>query len=397
MGKALLIIVLGFSMIFSVVMFNLSANQSRSTEAIVVQYEKWMAHNAAESVTNVAVSKLVQDFTGSASLSGTFNGATYAASAVNVTTDSASQAKRIRITAVATYQSESDTTIADLMQPAYSYYYYFSREWPTWKTYQTVDTIPAPIHSNQSIRISGSPVFTGRVSSSNSGFTTVVSASPNFYGGAEFGTSAIFSPILSGLKDSLAAYGDVHNEELWVTFNAAGTFACSTATIEHTNNVADYKGVKTTNNGNHIHVSGTFTGQFTVLSEDDIYIDDDIRYLTDPRIDPTSTDLLGLVADNDIVINKNTNLEIHSALLTKEYIRVPFRSSLPIKTLTILGSIGQRNGEEFGTYVLGILVSGYNLIHDYDDRLQDRTPPYFPRVFRSTDGLPRVEVLYRSK
>lgn len=389
MGKALLIIVVGFSMIFSVVMFNVSANQSRSTAAIAVQYEKWMAHNAAESAANVAISKLIQNFDGSAALSGTFNGATYSTSVANVTTDSVTEAKRLRVTTVSTFGDESDTTIVELMQPAYSYYYYLSREWPTWLTFQTGDTIPAPIHSNQSIRISGSPVFIGKVSSNNASFTTVVSASPQFFGGAEFGASAIFAPVLAGLKDSLAAYGDVHNEELWIEFSAAGTFACSTATIEHTLNVADYKGVKTRNNGNHIHVRGTFTGQFTVLSEDNIYIDDDLQYLTDPRIDPTSTDLLGVVADNDIIINKNSDLEIHGALLAKEWIRVPFGSLLPIKTLTILGSIGQRNSEEFGL--------GYNLTHVYDDRLRAQTPPYFPRVFRSTDGRPRVEVLYRSK
>ena len=394
MGKALLIIVAGFSVIFSGVVFNLTSSQSRSAQEIVIQHEKWIARNAAESAANVGIAKIYQDIDWSAGLSGTFEGASYSITATNVTTDSVNEAKRIRVRVETAFADETDSTIVELVQPAYSYYNYFSREWPSWRTFQTGDTIPAPIHSNQSIRMQNSPVFMGKVSSNNSSFTTVVSASPKFYGGAEFGTSTIFAPVLSGLKDSLAAYGDVHNQELWITFNAAGTFACSTATIEHTNNVADYKGVKTINDGNHIHVSGTFTGQFTVLSEDNIYIDDDIQYVTDPRIDPTSTDLLGLVADNDIVINKNTNLEIHGALLTKEYIRVPFRSSLPIKTLTVLGSIGQRNGEEFGFPLLGL---GYNLTHVYDDRLRDRTPPYFPRVFRSTDGLPRVEVLYRSK
>jgi hypothetical protein len=391
MGKALLIIVVGFSMIFSVVMFNVSANQSRSTAAIAVQYEKWMAHNAAESVANVAISRLFQNFNNLGTLSGSFNGATYSTSVANVTSDSAVQAKRIRVTTVSNFGDESDTTIVELMQPAYSYYYYLSREWPTWKTFVTGDTIPAPIHSNQSIRISGSPVFLGKVSSTNTSFTTVVSASPQFLGGAEFGCSFVPYPSLTGLGDSLSAFGHVHSQELWVTFNGDGTFACSTATIEHTNNVADYQGVRTSDE-EHIHVQGTFTGQFTVLSDEDLYIEGDIRYLTDPRVDPTSTDLLGLVARNDIIINKNTDLEIHGALLAREYVRVPYRSSLPIKTLTILGSIGQRNGEEFS--VLGL---GYNLTHVYDDRLRAQTPPYFPRLFRATDGRPRVELLYRSK
>jgi hypothetical protein len=397
MGKALLIIVLGFATIFSGIMFKITSNQQRSSRAIVEQYEKWIAQNVSESVTNVAISKLYQPpvlswQSGFSSLS--FNGASYSVSITNITTDSTTEAKKIQVTTVATYENESDTTIAVLMQPAYSYYSYFANRWLSSLVYDTGDTLTGPIHSNEFIQISNSPVFLAKVSSDETTYQGVTAPDPKFYGGLELGTQTIPLPNLTALIDSANAGGDVHASEVWLQFNGTtyDVFYDPYITLDVTNNLSDYNGTIMTTGLQNIHVKGVVDGQVTVLSDQDIFIEEDIVYANDPRVNPNSDDFLGLIASHRIEIpdNGTMNLEIHAAMVANEQFRVEnYDLGLARGTLTILGSLVVEQDGPSGTYTSGTLVTGFDRIHIYDSRLRDKTPPYFPR-------LDRVEMLFRS-
>jgi len=387
MGKALLIIVAGFSVIFSGVVFNLTSSQSRSAQEIVIQHEKWIARNAAESAANVGIAKIYQDINDLSwsGLSGTFNDASYSITATNVTTDSINEAKRISILALTTFAEEADSSIAVLIEPAYSYYNFFTREWPNHRTFSTGDTLWGPLHTNDRIKISGTPVFISKVSSGNANFDPS-GANPKCYGGAEMGATSISSPDLIPIRSEAGA--DEYNDGLTLTFNADGTYDYVSGALSGTKQISDYNGIIRTTNDEDIHVQGVVNGQVTVVSDQDIYIDNNIVYFDNPISNVNSDDFLGLVAKNDVIINKSGAVTIHAAILMKEIFRFPQKGSNAIKQpLIIVGSLGQRN-EEDPTF---LVIGGYQIKLIADPRLRSRTPPYFPRVTN------RVEQVYRSK
>ena len=60
-------------------------------------------------------------------------------------------------------------------------------------------------------------------------------------------------------------------------------------------------------NAKSVRLQGTVKGSYTIASnKGDIYLDDDIVYKTDPRTNPNSTDMLGIVSKNNVWITNNT-------------------------------------------------------------------------------------------
>ncbi|NIV97465.1 hypothetical protein GWN42_32900 [candidate division KSB1 bacterium] len=400
MGKALIIIVLGFSTIFTGVMFNMASNQQRSAQSIVRQYDKWIARNAIESVTNVAASKLYQNFAWNAGYNNiTFTGAACSVAVVDVTTDSITEAKKNQITTFVSYEDQRDTTAAIFIRPAYSYYRFFLNNWPNSLEYETGDTIVGPVHTNGRIRIKGTPVFIEKVSTADVNFHPVLGGDdPKFYGGIEYGTQTISLPDLTPLETvATTAGGDVYSGEVWLTFNSDGTYDWSSDGVTYaTKNLSDYNGtIITTSNNIHISTS-TVNGQVTVLAENDIRIEGSIVYNDDPRTNPNSDDYLGLIAKHRLVVADSvatsSGVEIHAAIIAHhDEINVEnYNSGSPRGTLTILGSIVENHYLPYGTYSGGVLDHGYEGVHVYDARLRDKTPPYFPRV------TTRIEQIFRS-
>ncbi len=404
MGKALLIIVLGFSTIFSGIIFNFTSSQRRSSQAIVTEYERWIARNAIESAANMGISKLFQSpiFSwGTAFTNQTFNGAQYSVTYTDVTGDSIFEAKALQVLTSVSYAGITDTSVAVYIQPAYSYFYFYLNNWPGGPTleYDTGDTVAGPIHSNQPMRISNNPVFIGKVSSDETGYQGISNPNPKFYGGAEFGTQAIATPDLTPIRNVAIAGGDEYTTTIWVRFNADSTYETSTNGIIYSAPISmtAYNGtIITTGATSDIHVQGTVNGQMTVIAGRDILIEDDIVYNENPTTNPNSNDYLGLIARTNVTIVNNlanaSNVNIHAAVLARDgSFNVPgYNLGLPRGILTLVGSLVENNYSEFGTYLGPITLTGYAFNHQYDTRLITRTPPYFPRI------LNRIEKAFRS-
>jgi hypothetical protein len=402
MGKALLIIVGGFSIIFTGVIFNMTGNQSRSAQAIVTQHENWIARNAAESATNVAISKIYREIDWADTLSGTLNNADYVVTATDITPDSVTWAKRIRVRAVSTFAGQTDSSIAELIQPAYSYYTFFTRSWlPSFLTYSTGDTLWGPVHNDDNsngIRISGTPVFMSKVSSVANVFSPS-SATPKCYGGAEMGASSIGAPDLTAIRAEAGAHVDAYGSNVTITFDSTGTPGTYTyvSSTSGTRTIVPNQIIRTTDGSNaSVRVSGILDGQVTILSDNHIYIDDNITYEKDPLTDPAADDFLGLIARNgDVRVEKAGAIDIHASILgrgnsaTTGFLRFPNKLLLTIFTVpvNIVGSVGHRNSDDPSNGLGG----GYDLNILPDPRLKFRTPPYFPRI------TTRVEQVYRTK
>lgn len=395
MGKAMLFAVVGFAIILGTILFTQNSNILASADELTLQYYQTIRTNSLESGANVAVSKLFQDFdwrTGFSNLS--FSGTNYSVSLTQAPVDSVNAAKIVTATIISNYENKIDTTTVVLMQPAYSYFSYYSQQWPGHITYSTGDTLLFPIHSDAAIKISGQPVFLGKVSSSEATYNPIGSPDPKFYGGADFGTPAVPLPDFNALKDSALAAGDQYNQELWLTFNNDGTYQCSTSTLLTLKNITDYNGTIITTTNQDIHVKGAVRGRITVVSDRDLIIEGNLVYDSNPSILANSTDYTGLTADRDLIIADtpatSAGVTVQAAILIRNDMKVEnYNLGAPRGTLTLYGSIGQRTAQPFGTFLGGILQTGYDTSYIYDRRLFNNTPPFFPR-------LARIEQIYRS-
>ncbi len=137
-------------------------------------------------------------------------------------------------------------------------------------------------------------------------------------------------------------------------------------------------------------VNGTLAGQLTIASQNDIIINNNLVY----HQFPSGTDVLGLIADNDVDIyhpvNKAagtnsagsiTNPVVDAAILALNhsfYVQ-NWNIGAPLGNLTINGVISQEFRGAVGTFsgTPPTIVTGYNKNYTYDTRLKYLSPPYF--------------------
>jgi hypothetical protein len=130
-----------------------------------------------------------------------------------------------------------------------------------------------------------------------------------------------------------------------------------------------------------LRIRGTVKGQFTLASNKDIYIDDNLIYKSDPRTNPSSTDMLGIVSDKNIYVSDNapnqSDIDLHASIYCKNG---GFGAENPggrpnSGELRLLGGIQQHKR---------LLVSnpwpehGFSKRYSYDNRLMLASPPYYP-------------------
>jgi hypothetical protein len=136
------------------------------------------------------------------------------------------------------------------------------------------------------------------------------------------------------------------------------------------------------------YVEGTASGKVTVAAKDDIVITRDLV-----ANDPTGTDIVGLVAGNNIWVyhpvnrwgnnllnSANTVNNIDAAILSlrHSFLVQNWAEGNVLGTLNVTGSMAQKYRGPVGTgYVGGPAVSGYIKNYVYDTRLKVMQPPYF--------------------
>ena len=137
-----------------------------------------------------------------------------------------------------------------------------------------------------------------------------------------------------------------------------------------------------------VTIWGTLRGQLTVACSGDMYIINDLLYTTDPRVDPSSTDLLGLIADGNIIMadtvanldaGDETVMAVVMALGTS-FMAQNYDAGTPRGYLRIIGGVIQANRGAIGTFNPStlMLITGYEKDYVWDSRLADNPPPSFP-------------------
>jgi hypothetical protein len=152
------------------------------------------------------------------------------------------------------------------------------------------------------------------------------------------------------------------------------------------------------NNG-YLDISGTLKGQLTVATNRSIYVVGNLLYSSNPRTDPLSGDLLGLVAQNNVYIGRDApyNVEVDAYIVAlNTSFGVENYSGALKGTLTLYGGITQYRRGPVGTFnsTTGAKVSGYTKDYYYDGRLLNATPLYFPPAKDAEGRIAYIKMLY---
>lgn len=406
-GKAAILLVLGFSLIFLVVGHNFGNLSTRSVDNYADYYRETMAHNIAVSAANIAANQLFfdnkwkkgykdveyQNGDFDVNMSGTLNDVT--------------------IEAIGRYEGISRRVEIKLRPSSYSKYGYYVKDFPGNLVLFTGDTISGPFHSQTKLNVKGSPVFMGKATS-KSGLKLVDSADPKFYGGFESGVDV---PLEwdSKLMEDAAKEGGFNVEDsakekfsdVRIEFNSDGTltyqfkydkdkddaYEWDTDTYTYPINKLTSNGVIYLHKGN-IYLSGTVAGKYTVgvngssseKSFGNIFVEDDIVYRTDP-LDPNNKceDMLGLVAANNVSVVKNTannnDVNIHATMFNYHgglSVQDLKKNDPKMGRMQVIGGVIENKSQITGYLSGNTLTSGYHQSIKYDPRLMLETPPYFP-------------------
>lgn len=402
-GKAAVLLVLGFSLIFMVAGHNFGNLSTRSVENLSKYYVETNAHNIAVSAANMAASKIFFDKTWTAGYSNVpFSNGKFDVSIVNSGTQKT-------IIAIGSYQDQHDT-IEVILDPSH-----FSKFGNFYKTMSampaTGDTFNGPFHTNGTMYTWGTPVFWGKVTSKQSLAMYGSPKDPKFYGGYESGVDIPLEFDTSGMRFNASTSGAVFKDtaglgrkvDVKLNFKASGNVEYSSMINNDGvwSTPVDTPLVDLSSNGiifvekGNIFVEGTLNGKATIVASKkgtsgcgNIFQTNDVRYADDPKSNPAADDILGMVAEDNIRIQKNANtigkdIVTQASMFAKNGNIGPDDNLVNQPTLhswRILGGLIANTTRVTAVYNSVGPYKGLKFVHDYDDRFMTMVPPSFPHT-----------------
>jgi len=408
-GKAALVIVLGFAFVLTYVSQNLGSASKKAVGNVSLYASASESHNLAVTAANVALAKFYQDTTWRGTATQTFptggvlrGGFTYAT--VNMPGGNLKLRSFTSVPVLLGTGAQGmlhDTVEVILDRNTTQSFTIFA-----WMTnsengvyWITGDTVWGRVHSNGKIYVNGSPVYWEKVTTAST-FSERPGRGANqgiYKNGYETGIAPITLPNdISMVVNAATSGGRNYIGNITVTLYP-GTSAdndgyvivvagAARDTIQL--NDAGFNG--TLLGTGRVTVSGTLDGRLTIGSLNDVYIVDNILYENSSI--PATNDMLGLVADDDVIVADNaanrTNCEIHGSIFarTGSFTAENYSSGSPRGTLRVLGSIVQDDRGAVGTFSHGEIQTGYLKRYRYDTRLSDNDvrPPSYPGFYRKT-------------
>lgn len=265
----------------------------------------------------------------------------------------------------------------------------------------TQDHLDGETSTNTHFNIFGSPVFEGEVgqvdnyiryynNGNNVNLVETISNppydTPDFQQGVDFGQSPTVMPAqASSLRSAASAGGLALSGNSTVVLNSNGTMNVTNSAKGWTNrNMAlPGNGALFVTNGNLI-ISGTLNGRMTVGTNRDVVVPSSLVYADDPRVNPNSDDVLGIISERNALIDDvaPNDVEIDGVImaLNTSFMRENYAVGPPKGTLTVYGGIIQDQRGPVGTFngATGQKLSGYSKDYSYDPRLLSSPPPYMP-------------------
>ncbi len=411
-GKSSLLLVLGFTLAFLLVLRQSSGLLGRSTDNMVNFNANQIQKNIASSGANMALSELMRNSNWNTG----YNNVAFQGGVLNTTISNSPFFDTLWINSSADLPGLPDYKIrVGLDRIAFNYYGYYANKWGTGYLVKG-DTVSGPFHTNDILNTYNDPVFLGTVSAKG-GINKQGTETPKFLGGMPsigkdipFNIDATKLPGIAqtGGRFIYDSSGANKSIDMRVIFQANGTAKIQ----EKLTSSGTWGSVKTVdlstyapngvifNKSGNIYLSGTVNGKYTIGTgkasdgnQGRVYLEDDIKYREVPfTIDPTTkeakinqncTDMLGIVAMKQIEVLINTankdNIIIDAACLNHDggiTVKGLTPSSPKMGKMILRGSLIEDAAQITG-YFNG---AGYNQILRYDPRFTTLSPPAFPET-----------------
>jgi len=418
-GKASILLVLGFSLIFLVAGNNFNRVASQSVDNVTDYYGVTNAYNIAASAANIAASKIFFNQNWNTG----FSNVNFSDGKMAVTVAKDTISNTITITATGTYfdpvnRTNIVKTITVVLQPSkFSKFAYYSAYEPSNIWWAKGDSVWGPLHVQGKLQVSGAPVYLGKVTT-QSGITLndpgrwVVQRvkvgrqwvnqnvwvpgtdDPKFYGGYETGidlplpadgvTNIATAATAGGTKftGKDTVYVLFQADSIKCKFKKADKYTAKLGTTLAPNGVIFAENAV-------VRVQGKVKGQYTLgvsgtSAKGKVFIDDDLLLNTNPKTNPNSNDLLGIVAQGDVLITDNTanrsNVDIYASIYSQQggFGADKYDTRPNSGSINLYGGISQSTRRAVGTFNSSGIVSGFSKRYRYDERLLLASPPYYP-------------------
>lgn len=426
-GKAQLILVVGFALIFSVLTFFWSDLTTKSVDNYLNYYKEAKAHDLAVSGANIALSNIYFDpywVEGISDLD-------YDDGLINVTVTEVDSLRK-DIESYGTFFGITKKVYVKLRVGSFAKFAWYIGNASS-KKFVTGDTVWGPFHSQSFLNIEGDPVFYGKASvlkGLKPGPSQLASLgyNPQFYGGLRTGVDIPIPTNYQFTEEKADAMGTdalFDGTDVWIKFHGDGTLTYRTGVgpdtsgysepVTTTFNAFAPKGVIYCAKGD-IYLSGTFKGKGVVVSGEasglgngNIYLVDDLKYTKPPVVQYTNengvkvyepnydcTDMLGLLATNNVrvatsvesggykanVVDKN--LHVHATIFCaqggfqlEDYTAITDYMG----TLYLYGGVVAAKEELIAKLdAYGNIIAGFNRHVVYDERFGIELPPHFPKM-----------------
>jgi len=402
MGKLSLYLVLGFSSLFLMLGHNSNVISNRAVDNMVEYNTNTVAYNIAVSGANMAANEIFMDNKWNIG----YDDISFLDGTMNTTVEVVDPVRDIKkIISKGDYRGVTKTIEVTLQPSKFSKFAYYSNDEGGNIWWTSEDTVWGPFHTQDYLRVSGTPVFYGKVSTKKSikYYSNSKVDKPKFLGGYEQGVNlALPSDGLDVLQADATDDGLVFqgkdpkgNDTLYLTFNGDSLkyrykYNSKDTSIYLPN--ASPNGVifaeKMT-----VRMKGVVKGQYTVgctkysgSKGGNIYLDDNIVLYHNPLEYTNAIDIFGIVAQQNVYITDNAanrnDINIDASIFcenggfgAENYDKRPFSGNI-----NLLGGIIQNERLPVGTFSKSGTQTGFNKRYKYDIRLLQMYPPSFPNT-----------------
>ena len=393
-GKATFLVIIGFTLLFMVAIKNFGRISTDAVGNMVGYYTEMIAHNIAVSGANLASNQIFEDPTWDVG----YTNQNFSGGELNVTVQVIDVYKNIRkIISSGTYHGMTSNVEVTLSPSKFSKFAYYSISEGSGIWWNGTDTVWGPFHTQDNLRAANHPVFYGKASSLKSliYYKNKTTDKPYFLGGYETGVSL---PMPTGAVDNMESAADAGGFKFTGHDTVYMFFAKDSLKYKYSYGAA-YSTVylpDVASNGlifaknSIVRLKGTVKGQYTVAcnkttsGKGSIYLDDDIVYNQNPTQYPNSIDMLGICAEDSVLISdnsaNNSDININASIYTEKggFGAEKYKSRPVSGNINLLGGIIQNTRKAVGTFSGTTINHGFAKRYKYDDRFMLASPPYFP-------------------
>jgi len=288
--------------------------------------------------------------------------------------------------------------------------YYGASDWKI-----TGDSVFGLAHTNGHFNLGGRPYFHNRVTATNAPTLMTVNGerAPIYNGGYNWGVTMNRDIANINELKAQATAGNtlglpLNNNDVGLEFYGSGdvrvkipwnTGATKDTTLPLTSLTSTgVIGVQ----GGDVHIKGTYKGEATVAAfkgasgpstnKGNVWIDGNVVANTNPRTDPNSPDMLGIVAERmgyiskdnsrnaSSVLNIDAAIYCHSGEFTAEDFWNLGKTNSPKGhgRVSLFGGVTQYSAGSLGVFDASGLQSGFFYSIRWDERFGSNAPPFYP-------------------